>query len=97
MARKDKAVKETGKKEFAPDKVRNIGIFAETETSEYRVVINTFGERNLVDLRQWYKKKTDKDFNPGKGVSIPVDQLDELIAMLKKARKRAVKAKLLEE
>lgn len=85
-----------GKKEYAPDKVRNIGIFAESDTAEFRVTINTFGERNLVDTRQWYKKKNDKDFNPGKGLSIAVEHLPEFIVMLKKAQRRAIKAGLLE-
>lgn len=84
-------------KTFAPEKVRNIGIFAETDTTELRVTINTFEDgRSLVDTRTWYKKKNDKEFNPGKGMSIPVAQLPEYIKMLKKAEKRAIKAGLLE-
>lgn len=81
---------------FNPDKVRKIGEFAQTSSSEYRVAINTFGDRNHVDMRQWYKKKTAKEFMPGKGFSIPVEHLPDLIRTLKKAHKRAIKAGLLE-
>ena len=86
-----------GNKTFQPDKVREIGQEELTKSSVLKVVINTFGERHLVDVRQWYSKKGEDDLLPGKGVSVSVNNIDSLIRLLKKAKARAIKAKLLEQ
>ncbi len=83
--------------EFKPDKVRTIGTFNETRSGEHRIVINTFDGKHYVDIRQWYKKSGQDDLLPGKGMSVNVDNLDALIGLLKKAKKRAIKAGLLPE
>lgn len=91
------AKKERG--EWAPDKVREIGEFALTKSTDFRVVINSFDERekHYVDLRQWYEKKGEEEKLPGKGVSVEVQRLPDLIKLLKKAHARAIKAGLIEE
>lgn len=89
------------KKEFAPDKVREIGTFDLSGSTEFRVVINTFKKEkktnHYLDLRQWWSKKGDKEKFPGKGVSVDLSHIDELIKLLKKAKARAVKVGLLNE
>lgn len=91
------AKKERG--EWSPDKVREIGEFALTKSTDFRVVINSFDDRekHYVDLRQWYEKKGEDDKLPGKGISVEVQHLDAVIGLLKKAKARAIKAKLIPE
>jgi hypothetical protein len=84
-------------KTFEPDKVRTIGKFSVGNATETRVVINTFGDRHFVDIRQWYTSKGSNESMPGKGHSIKVEHIDELISLLKQAKARAIKAKLIKE
>jgi hypothetical protein len=86
-------------KEFAPSKVRTIGELELSKSTEFRVVINSFDDRDkhYLDMRQWYSKKGEEEKLPGKGCSIEVTKIDDLIKLLKKAKARAIKVGLIEE
>jgi len=44
-----------------------------TDATVVRVQKLTYGDDQYIDIRNFYKKKTDKDFSPGKGMSLPYD------------------------
>ena len=66
-----------------PKEIANI----ERNRSEiYRVSLNEFKGKLLCDIRIWYLD-ADDNYQPGKkGVSVPVEKLDELIAALQSAK-----------
>lgn len=48
----------------------------------YRITQRTFNGYALIDLRIWFDDATTGELRPGKGVSIKVDALPEIVAAL---------------
>ena len=48
----------------------------------YRIVRNTYKGHRLIDVRVWYDEPETGELRPGKGVSIKVEALPEIIVVL---------------
>lgn len=44
-----------------------------------RAGLNEYRGRQLIDLRHWYEPAPGADLCPGKGLSLPVEYVDELL------------------
>lgn len=93
-ARPAKRDEESGGSSFQPDEQWKIKTIRVSDSTDLKVVINQFGERNLVDMRQWYSKKGNPTKLPGKGMSFNLALLDEVIAALQKTKRIALKNNL---
>lgn len=81
---------------FNPKNVIKIGAFSKTETGKIELAINEFDRGGAsLDIRRWYKSKNDTEFKPGKGVSIPVQDIPKLKRAIAAAEEKAKKAGLL--
>lgn len=81
-----------------PNSVHRIARLARSSGSEVRLVINEFEEKTAVDLRRFYKTAKMERFEPtAKGLSVPVEELPELLAAVRRAIKVAKKQGLLED
>lgn len=70
---------------FNPEEVHKIGILTKTDSTRTRAAINVFEDKAMLDIRQWYKKKGDTEFKPGKGMSFDVNNLRRLRKIITKA------------
>lgn len=71
-------------KEFNPNKTTVVSSFGKTDTGKTVVQIHEFDDKTLIDIRKFWKKKDDKEWNPsGSGISIPVEKLSALRKALK--------------
>ncbi len=79
-----------------PHTTHKVGILTKTDSTQRRVQIQEFDDRTTLDIRDWYKRKSDTTFSPGKGISIKLEDARKLKRLLAKAIKIAEKEGLLE-
>lgn len=61
-----------------------------TDSTVLRVTVNEFKDGTVkIDIRQWYRKKGQKEWMPGKGMSIDPDNAGPLRVALRKAEEFA--------
>ena len=58
-------------------------------TGEVRITAMESEGKKYIDVRKWYCTQKNPVMNPGKGVWIPVEQVDEVVSAVK-----AIKAEL---
>jgi len=81
-----------------PNSVHRIARLNSAKGSEVRMVINEFEEKSMVDLRRYYKTEKMEKFAPtSKGLSVPVEDLYDLLAAVKKAIRVAKREELIGE
>ena len=80
---------------YVPKKSKVLRIINNTSHTESRITLQKMQDDSLrLDFRQFYNTKKDTKFKPtAKGTSIPatVENIDDLILALKRARKMVVK------
>lgn len=80
---------------YEPDASYPVGKISLTDSTRVRVRVNTKDDKNSVDIRIWYKTKAMTEFGAtAKGVSLPISQIDDMIALLEKAKRVISKNKL---
>ncbi len=82
---------------FNPKKTIKIGLLAKTDSTQTRVQIQVFDDHSYLDVRQWYKKKGDEEYKPGKGTTIPLKKMKRMRKLLKLAIDKADELGLLDE
>lgn len=81
---------------FKPESTIPVGSFAKTDTGMIKLSIVEYSKgKHSLDLRRWYKKKAETEFNPGKGITVPVEDLSKLKRAIEAAEKKAKKAGLI--
>jgi hypothetical protein len=84
-------------REFTPPHTTHkVGILSKTASTQRRIQIQEFEDREVLDIRDWYKKRGDDTYSPGKGLTIKVTDIPRLIELLEKAERIAIAEDLLE-
>lgn len=66
--------------------VKEIGTLSEVENAKVMVSITEVNGVEKYDIRQYYKKKDDKEFQIGKGIRLTEDEMKELVKLAKKIK-----------
>ena len=73
-----------------------VGSFPKNNREEVRVSLSKYKGYDLLGVRQWYKNENDEPRPSKSGVTIRVDLLPELLALIAKAKDIAVENGMLE-
>jgi hypothetical protein len=73
-----------------PDKL--IAKMEKNSMEEYRFSLQEYRGCELLDIRVYYKSDADKMIPTKKGISVPLDKLDEFMKCLEKVVKKAAKS-----
>lgn len=96
MPKKDKA--KSPKKFADPVNTHRIARLCKSKGSEVRVQIMEYPDREIVDLRRFYKTDKMEKFAPTpKGLTVPLEDLPALYKAVRKAYKVAKREGLIEE
>jgi hypothetical protein len=78
-----------------PDEEIVVGSFPKNNREEVRVSLSKFKGYDLVGVRQWFRNENDEPRPSKSGVTIRVDLLPELLALIEQARDIAVEKGIL--
>ena len=85
-------------REFTPPvEQHKIGIATKTNSTQRRVILQEYDDRVVLDIRDWYTRKADEgQYNPGKGITVKVEDIPKLRRLLRKAERIAIEQGYLE-
>ena len=66
--------------------VKEIGTLSEVDNSKIMLALTEVNGVQKYDIRQYYKKKDDKEFQVGKGIRLTEDEMKELVKLAKKIK-----------